>query len=62
MYGRAAEESNTIVLPEIAGTTFAREVDAMSAMVNNYMTVFMTYRFLMHNVSKLKPFLSSSKR
>lgn len=62
MYRKAAEESNTIVLPEIAGTTFAREVDAMSAMVNKYMTVFMTYRFLMHNVSKLKPFLSSHKR
>lgn len=62
MYKKAAEESNAIVLPEINDTTFAREVDIASVTANKYMTAFMTYRFLMHNISKLKPLLSTCKR
>lgn len=62
MYKKAAEESDTIVLSEITDATSAREVDIMSVIANKYMTAFMTYRFIMHNISKLKPFLSTCKR
>lgn len=59
MYKKAAD---TVVLLKITNTIFAREVDTMSVIPNKYMTVFIPYRPLMHNISKLNPFLSTHKR